>query len=223
MNLGWKSAQVVKGTSPESLLDTYHAGGIPLRPACCAHTTMAQVALQRTDDRTEPCVSSYWSSLGMEEPRKRIAAEMSGLGIHYNLGEGHPLLGRRVPDLDLATANGPLRVYSLLHSARPAFINLGEHSAFDITPWADRVQLINANYSGTWNFPAIGAVTAPSAVLVRPDGYAGRQRGGAILSRGRSTTRSTIRTISERSLTKGRLELRKTSSRMRRAVREAQE
>jgi 3-(3-hydroxy-phenyl)propionate hydroxylase len=96
---------------------------------------------------------------------------MSGLGIHYDLGEGHPLVGRRMPDLDLATANGPLRVYSLLHSARPALINLGEHRAFDITPWADRVQFIDAEYAGTWDLPAIGAVTAPAAVLVRPDGY----------------------------------------------------
>jgi hypothetical protein len=109
--------------------------------------------------------------LGMEKPRKRIAAEMSGLGIHYDLGEGHPLLGRRMPDLDLVTANGPLRIFTLLHDARPVLLNLGEPGSIDITPWADRVPLIDAKYDGPWELPAIGAVTAPTAVLVRPDGY----------------------------------------------------
>ena len=107
----------------------------------------------------------------MDEPRKRYAAMMSGLDIHYDLGEGHPLLGRRMPDLDLVTANGPVRVFTLLHDARPVLLNLGEPGGFDITPWADRVPLIDATYVGTWELPAIGAVTAPTAVLVRPDGY----------------------------------------------------
>jgi hypothetical protein len=109
--------------------------------------------------------------LSMDEPRKRFAAMMSGLGIHYDLGPGHPLLGRRMPDLDLVTANGPLRVVTLLHDARPVLLNLGEPGAFDITPWADRVQSIDAKYDGTWELPAIGAITAPAAVLIRPDGY----------------------------------------------------
>jgi hypothetical protein len=109
--------------------------------------------------------------LGMDEPRRRFAGMMSGLDIHYDLGEGHPLLGRRMPDLDLVTADGPLRVFTLLHDARPALLNLGEPGGFDTTPWADRVQLIDAEYVGTWELPALGAVTAPTAVLIRPDGY----------------------------------------------------
>jgi 3-(3-hydroxy-phenyl)propionate hydroxylase len=108
----------------------------------------------------------------MDEPRKRFAAMLSGLDIHYDLGEGHPLLGRRMPDLDLVTTGGPLRVFTLLHDARPVLLNLGEPGGFDITPWADRVQLIDATYGGTWELPALGAVTAPTAVLIRPDGYA---------------------------------------------------
>src|SRR4030081_3262215 len=170
VNLGWKLAQVVKGTSPEGLLDTYHVERHPVA-ARVLRTTMAQVALQRTDDRTEALREIVLELLGMEEPRKRIAAEMSGLDIHYDLGEGHPLLGRRMPDLDLVTADGPLRVYTLLHKARPVLLNLGEPGGFDITPWADRVQLIDAKYVGTWELPALGAVTAPAAVLIRPDGY----------------------------------------------------
>jgi 3-(3-hydroxy-phenyl)propionate hydroxylase len=170
VNLGWKLAQVVKRTSPESLLDTYHAERHPVG-ASVLRNTMAQVALRRTDDRSSALADSVSELLGMDEPRRRIAAEMSGLGIHYDFGEGHPLLGRRMPDLDLVTANGPLRVFSLLHDARPVLLNLGDPGGLDLTPWADRVQLLDAGYVGTWELPAIGAVTAPTAVLVRPDGY----------------------------------------------------
>jgi 2-polyprenyl-6-methoxyphenol hydroxylase-like FAD-dependent oxidoreductase len=170
VNLGWKLAQVVKRTAPENLLDTYHAERHPVG-ARVLRTTMAQVALMRVDDRTEALRDSVSELLSMDEPRKRFAAMMSGLDVHYDLGEGHPLLGRRMPDLDLVTANGPLRVFTLLHDARPVLLNLGEPGGFDITPWADRVQLIDAKYSGTCELPAIGAVTAPTAVLIRPDGY----------------------------------------------------
>jgi len=170
VNLGWKLARVIKRTSAESLLDTYHAERHPVA-ARVLRNTMAQVALRRPDDRSKALGGTVAELLGMHEPRRRIAAEMSGLGIHYDLGKGHPLLGRRVPDLDLATANGPLRVFALLHDARPVLLNLGVPGGIDITPWADRVQLIDAKYDGTWELPAIGVVTAPTAVLIRPDGY----------------------------------------------------
>jgi len=170
VNLGWKLAQVVKRTSPESLLDTYHAERHPVA-ARVLRNTMAQVALMRVDDRTEALRDSVSELLSMDEPRKRFAAMMSGLDIHYDLGEGHPLVGRRMPDLDLVTADGPLRVFTLLHHARPVLLNLGEPGGFDITPWADRVQLIDAKYVGAWELPVLGAVPAPTAVLIRPDGY----------------------------------------------------
>jgi 2-polyprenyl-6-methoxyphenol hydroxylase-like FAD-dependent oxidoreductase len=170
VNLGWKLARVVKKTSPESLLDTYHAERHPVA-ARVLRSTMAQVALLRTDDRTDALRDYVSELLSMDEPRLRLAAEMSGLDIHYDLGDGHPLLGRRMPDLDLVTADGPLRVFTLLHDARPLLLNLGEPGGFDITPWADRVKLIDATYAGTWELPALGAVTAPTAVLIRPDGH----------------------------------------------------
>jgi 2-polyprenyl-6-methoxyphenol hydroxylase-like FAD-dependent oxidoreductase len=170
VNLGWKLAQVVERISPESLLDTYHAERHPVA-ARVLRKTMAQVALMRIDDRIEAARDSVAELLSMDEPRKRYAAMMSGLDIHYDLGEGHPLLGRRIPDLDLATPNGPRRVFTLLHDARPVLLNFGEPGGFDITPWAERVQLIDATYVGTWELPAIGAVTAPTAALVRPDGH----------------------------------------------------
>jgi 3-(3-hydroxy-phenyl)propionate hydroxylase len=170
VNLGWKLAQVIKRTSPESLLDSYHAERHPVG-ARVLQITMAAVALRRPDERTKALRDMMAQVLGMDEPRKRIAAEMSGLGIRYDFGEGHPLLGRRMPDLDLVTANGPLRVFALLHKARPVLINFGEPDTLDITRWADRVQSIDAKYDGPWQLPALGTVTAPAAVLVRPDGY----------------------------------------------------
>jgi 3-(3-hydroxy-phenyl)propionate hydroxylase len=172
VNLGWKLAQVVKRTSPESLLDTYHAERHPVG-ARVLRNTMAQVALLRTDDRTVALRDTVVELLGMDEPRKRFAAMMSGLGIHYDLGPGHPLLGRRMPDLDVVTGTGPVRVFTLLHDARPVLLNLGEPGGLGISPWADRVRLIEARYEGAWELPAIGTVVAPNAVLIRPDGYVG--------------------------------------------------
>jgi 3-(3-hydroxy-phenyl)propionate hydroxylase len=170
VNLGWKLAQVVNQTSPESLLDTYHAERHPVG-ARVLQNTMAQTALMGSGARIDALRDTMSELLSMDEPRKRFAAMMSGLDIHYDLGEGHPLLGRRLPDLDLVTANGPLRVFTLLHDARPVLLNLGEPGGFDITPWADRVRLIDAEYVGKWELPVFGGVTAPTAVLIRPDGY----------------------------------------------------
>ena len=170
VNLGWKLAQVVNGTSPESLLDTYQTERHPIG-ARVLKSTMAQTALNRGDERTNALRENMSELLSMDEPRKRYAGMMSGLDIRYDLGAGHPLLGRRMPDLDLVTANGPLRVFTLLHHARPVLINLGEPGDIDIMPWADRVQLIDAEYAGAWELPALGAVSAPAAMLIRPDGY----------------------------------------------------
>jgi 3-(3-hydroxy-phenyl)propionate hydroxylase len=170
VNLGWKLAQVVKGTSPEHLLDTYHTERHPVA-ARVLKNTMAQVALRRPDDRTKVLSDFVSELLKMDEPRKRIVGEISGLDVHYDLGEGHPLLGRRMPDLDLAIADGSVRVYSLLHDARPVLLELGEPLGVDVAPWADRVRVLDAEYDGAWELPVIGAVPAPRAVLIRPDGY----------------------------------------------------
>ena len=169
-NLGWKLAQVVNGTSPESLLDTYQDERHPVAARALRHT-MAQTALQRQDERTKALADVVSEMAGMDEPRKRLAGIVSGLDIHYDLGESHPLLGRRMPDLDLVTADGPLRVFELLHGAKPALLNLGAPGGYDIAPWADRVQLIDAEYDGPLELPVLGSVTAPTAVLIRPDGY----------------------------------------------------
>jgi 2-polyprenyl-6-methoxyphenol hydroxylase-like FAD-dependent oxidoreductase len=170
VNLGWKLAQVIDGTSPESLLDTYQDERHPVAARTLQYT-MAQTMLQRRDDRMQALIAVLSELVAMDEPRKRIAGLTSGLDIHYDLGDGHPLLGRRMPDLDLVTADGPLRVFELLHSAKPVLLNLGEPGGIDISPWADRVQLIDATYDDPWELPVLGEVTAPTAVLIRPDGY----------------------------------------------------
>jgi 2-polyprenyl-6-methoxyphenol hydroxylase-like FAD-dependent oxidoreductase len=170
VNLGWKLAQVVHGASSDSLLDTYHDERHPVAARALQHT-MAQTALQRRDGRMDALVALAAELAGMDEPRKRLAGLISGLDIHYDLGEGHPLLGRRMPDLDLVSGDAPLRVFELLHAARPVLLNLGPPGRFEITGWADRVQLIDAEYDGPWELPVLGAVSAPTAVLIRPDGY----------------------------------------------------
>ena len=170
VNLGWKLAQVVNKTSPESLLDTYHAER-HLVGARVVHNTMAQVALSSPDDRHQALRDTMTELLGMDEPRRRIAAMLSGLDIHYDLGDGHPLLGRRMPDLDVHTADGPTRVFTLLHDARPVLLNLGAPGSFDISPWANRVRFVHAGHDGVWELPVLGHVAAPAAVLIRPDGY----------------------------------------------------
>ena len=170
VNLGWKLAQVVKGTSSENLLDTYQDERHPVAARALRHT-MASSVLQRGDERTRALVDVVSELAIMDGPRKHLAGIISGLDIHYDLGEGHPLLGLRMPDLDLVTPDGTLRVFTLLHEAKPVLLNLGEPGCFDITPWADRVQLIDAEYVGSWELPVLGTVSAPTAVLIRPDGY----------------------------------------------------
>ena len=170
VNLGWKLAQVVHGTSPGSLLDTYQAERHEVA-ARVLKSTMAATAINRGDDRTGALRETLTDLLAMDEPRRRYAGMMSGLDIHHDLGAGHPLLGRRMPDLDLTTADGPRRVFSLLHAARPLLLDLGEPGTLDITPWADRVQHVDASHTGAWDLPVLGPVAAPTAVLIRPDGH----------------------------------------------------
>ena len=170
VNLGWKLAQVVRKTSPQSLLDTYHGERHPVG-ARVLQNTMAQVALTGPGDRHQALRNTMTELLRMDEPRRRIAAMMSGLDIHYDLGPGHPLLGRRMPDLNITTADGPCRVYELMHGARPVLLNLGQPRGPDLTPWTDRVKLVDADYGGPWELPVLGSVSAPAAVLIRPDGY----------------------------------------------------
>jgi hypothetical protein len=170
VNLGWKLAQVVNETSPESLLDTYHSERHPVG-ARVLRNTMAQVALAGPDDRHQALRDTMAELLSMDEPRRRTAAMLTALDVQYDLGAGHLLLGRRMPDLDLQTAEGPTQVFTLLHEARPVLLELGGSGRFDIAPWADRVRFVDARYDGPWRLPVLGEIAAPPAVLIRPDGH----------------------------------------------------
>ena len=177
VNLGWKLAQVIHGTAPDSLLETYHAERHPVGSRVLRNT-MALAAAERGDDRSAALREMLCELMQRNELRKQYFAMMSGLDIHYDFGTAHPLLGRRMPDLELNTANGPVRAFTLLHSAQPVLLNLGDPGSskpgvLDITPWADRVRLLNAKYAGEWEIPSLGVVTAPTAILIRPDGYVG--------------------------------------------------
>jgi 3-(3-hydroxy-phenyl)propionate hydroxylase len=172
VNLGWKLAQVVSGASPPELLESYHAERHPAA-ARVLDNTLAQVALLRGfDARVKALAGTMAALLAMDEPRRHIAGMMTGLDVRYDLGEGHPLLGRRMPDLDLAAGEGTVRMSALLHAGRPVLVNLGPPGAIGIAGWADRVQLVEARHDGAFALPGAGAVAAPGAVLVRPDGHA---------------------------------------------------
>ncbi|WP_059014727.1 FAD-dependent monooxygenase [Mycobacterium sp. M26] len=170
VNLGWKLGQVVRGVSPDRLLDTYHDERHPVG-AAVLRNTLAQRLLLRPDDRSQALRETMTDLLAMTEPRTRLAARMSGLDIRYDLGEGHPLLGRRMPDLDLQTAAGPVRMFALLHTARSVLLNLGPAGRFAAIADAHRLHILDAEYVGAWELPGIGAVPAAEAVLVRPDGH----------------------------------------------------
>ncbi|WP_291156951.1 FAD-dependent monooxygenase [Gemmatimonas sp. UBA7669] len=169
-NLGWKLAQVVRGISDETLLDSYQRERHPVA-ARVLQNTRAQSALLRTDAQTEALRESVASWLVMNEPRVAVAAMLAGLDVHYDLGHGHPLLGRRIPDLRLHTADGPTHIATLLHDARPLLIDLGVQDSIDIGPWTQHVRMINAECRERWVLPVIGEVTPPRGLLVRPDGH----------------------------------------------------
>jgi 3-(3-hydroxy-phenyl)propionate hydroxylase len=170
VNLGWKLAQVVTANSPDSLLDTYHAERHPVG-ARVLQNTMAQVAITTPDDRHDALRDTIAGLLALDEPRRHIAAMLTGLDIHYDLGDGHPLLGRRMPDLDLETTSGRTRVYAHMHDARPLLVNLGEPGRFDADRWQQRVRVVDAASDRFCEIPLIGRVEIPSSVLIRPDGH----------------------------------------------------
>jgi 2-polyprenyl-6-methoxyphenol hydroxylase-like FAD-dependent oxidoreductase len=170
VNLGWKLALVARGAAPEALLDTYHAERHPIA-ARVLRMTMAATAIHRGDDRTTALRETVAELVALDEPRRRMAGMLSGLDVHYDLGAGHPLLGRRMPDLEVDTDEGPRRVFTMLHAARPVLLDLGAPSHLELAGWSDRVRGAKARHLGPWTLPVLGEVAAPTAVLIRPDGY----------------------------------------------------
>jgi 2-polyprenyl-6-methoxyphenol hydroxylase-like FAD-dependent oxidoreductase len=169
VNLGWKLGQVARGVSGEELLDTYHAERHPAGARALKYT-MAQSLFQKADPRQEALRDLLDEVLGVDGAGTPVAALITGLDVAYDLGAGHPLLGRRIPDLDIVTPDGPVRVFELLHQARPVLLEFGGPGP-DAGAWTGRVPHVLANYNGSWELPVVGGVAAPTAVLVRPDGH----------------------------------------------------
>lgn len=167
VNLGWKLAQVVRGVSPDTLLDTYTSERHPVA-AGVLRDTLAHVAAVRTDARSKALSEVLAELLAFEEPRRAMAGRMSGLDIRYELGDGHPLFGRRMPDLDLTVGGETVRVSTLLREARPLLLDFGMGG---VPAVPDRIRVLQARFGGTWELPVIGKVSAPRAALVRPDGH----------------------------------------------------
>lgn len=168
VNLGWKLGLVVRGLAGE-LLESYHAERHPAGARALGYT-MAQSLFQRADPRQEALRDLLDEVLAVEGAHEPIAALISGLDVAYDLGEGHPLLGRRVPDVDLETAGGPTRVHALLREARPVLLRLGGPQ-LDALARRDRVVHVDATALGAWRLPVVGEVRPPTALLVRPDGH----------------------------------------------------
>ncbi len=171
VNLGWKLAAVVRGTSPVSLLDTYQAERHPVA-ARVMRNTMAQRALGADDDRTAALREIVAELLELDQARKHLAGMISGLDVHYGADDDHPIVGRRVPDVELDTADGSTRMYELLHRAEPLYIELGPTAPGSATTEVpDRIRRISATYDRVWELPLLGQVDPPTALLVRPDGH----------------------------------------------------
>lgn len=191
VNLGWKLAAVVRGDTAPALLDTYHSER-HAADARALELSMAQTVLQRVDARTAAlnavlerevfgggatdasgsAASAASAAAGglSDGARVRVAALIHGLDVAYAAPEGaHPLVGRRVPDLDLVIGGDVVRMYSLLYRARPVLVDLS--AGIELGGWSGRVDRVDAAYAGTWTLPVLGAVSAPAAVLVRPDGH----------------------------------------------------
>ena len=171
VNLGWKLAEVVQGLAPETLLDTYQAERHPVTARVLRYT-MAMAVTQRADSRIRALTDVVAELVAIDAARVTLAGLHLGLDACYATEDGsHPLVGRRMPDLDLTTADGPVRVSTLLHEARPVLLDLGGSERVTPGPWSDRVRMVDASYDGPWELPVVGAVEAPAAVLVRPDGH----------------------------------------------------
>lgn len=171
VNLGWKLARVVQGRADGALLDTYHAERHPIG-ARVLRNTMAQATLAIPDPRHEALRDTVGQLLALDGPRRRIAAEISGLDVHYDLDGDHPMVGRRMPDLDLGTDEGVCRVFELLHEAQGILLSLDGTDLGSVpTAVPTVVPTMRATHDGPIELPVLGVVSTPAAVLVRPDGY----------------------------------------------------
>ena len=167
VNLGWKLGAVVRGDAADELLDTYTAERHPVA-ARVLRNTMAQSLLNANEARNLALREVMSDMVKLKDVRHHLYGMLSALDIHYDLGSPHPLVGRRMPDLDLASSDGATRVYELLHDARHVLLTFGTASDMSLPP---RTKVVEATTTNKWELPIVGTIDALNAVLIRPDGY----------------------------------------------------
>ena len=173
VNLGWKLASVLHGHSP-SLLDTYHRERHPVARSVLQRAK-AGTALIKPGDQIDAVRKVLADLLSLPPVVRLISAEQSGLGVRYPFGVGdhHPLVGRRMPNLELSTELGETSVFALLRSNGFVLLNLGADLPADIPeiPGVHRVSATCLSGEEALTIPDLGIVPALTAALIRPDGY----------------------------------------------------
>ncbi|MEV6948286.1 FAD-dependent monooxygenase [Streptomyces sp. NPDC051172] len=170
VNLGWKLAAVVRGTAPEHLLDTYHEERHPVGRRLLTNAR-AQGLLILGGDDMQPLRDVLSELMDHEEVRRHLAAMVSGLEIRYDMGGGsHPLLGLRMPHLDLTVGTRGTGSTELLRPGRGVLLDLtgNDHLRRRAGGWAARIDIVTADASA---LPDNSPLAGTSALLLRPDGH----------------------------------------------------
>ncbi|MFC8513442.1 rifampin monooxygenase [Streptomyces sp. NPDC057257] len=153
-NLGWKLAAEIAGWAPEGLLDTYETERHPVATDVLG-STRAQMELMSTAPGPQAVRRLLGELMDFDEVKRYFIEKMTGIGIRYDFGEGHPLLGRRMRDVGLKRG----RLYELMHTGRGLLLD--QTGRLSVEGWADRVDHV-VEVSEELDVPA---------VLLRPDGH----------------------------------------------------
>jgi bifunctional hydroxylase/dehydrase len=170
VNLGWKLAAVLRGDAPEALLDTYHDERHPVGRQLLTNT-QAQSLLILGGDEVAPMRQVLTELLGYPQVGRHLAAMVSGLDIRYDVGGGdHPLLGARMPHLELAAMDGRTSSTALLRTGRGVLLDLADNAVLRgrVSGWSDRVDVVTAAPVGVGPDAPLAGV---AGVLLRPDGH----------------------------------------------------
>jgi 2-polyprenyl-6-methoxyphenol hydroxylase-like FAD-dependent oxidoreductase len=153
-NLGWKLAAEVNGWAPEGLLDSYHAERHPVG-ARVLDNTRAQITLLGTDPGVTALRELLSKLMDFEEVNRYVTGMITAVGVRYDFGQGHELLGGRMRDVGLKRG----RLYELMHAGRGLLLD--QTGRLSVAGWADRVDHV-VDVSEELDVPA---------VLLRPDGH----------------------------------------------------
>jgi hypothetical protein len=153
-NLGWKLAAEVNDWAPEGLLDSYHTERHPVA-ADVLNTTRAQAELLSTEPGPQAVRRLVSDLMDFDEVNRYLIEKITAIGVRYDFGEGHRLLGRRLRDVGLKRG----RLYALMHGGRGLLLD--QTGRLSVAGWADRVDHV-VDVSEELDVPA---------ALLRPDGH----------------------------------------------------